>query len=84
MARLGITLVLGVLFIASVGFYFLPTIIAAVRRKTNFVAILLLNFILGWTLIGWVVALVWAVATEQIDHLRPGTEPQNIGQPRPR
>ena len=27
-------------------------------------AILLLNFFLGWTMIGWIVALVWAVKTD--------------------
>ena len=40
--------------------YFLPTIVALVRQKRNFVSILLLNLFLGWTLIGWIVALVWA------------------------
>ena len=40
--------------------YFLPTIVALVRHKQNVVSILLLNLFLGWTLIGWIVALVWA------------------------
>ncbi|HKT69026.1 MAG TPA: superinfection immunity protein [Terriglobales bacterium] len=40
--------------------YFLPTIVALVRQKRNVVSILLLNLFLGWTLIGWIVALVWA------------------------
>jgi T4 superinfection immunity protein len=40
--------------------YFLPTIVALVRHKRNVVSILLLNLFLGWTLIGWIVALVWA------------------------
>ncbi|HKC71518.1 MAG TPA: superinfection immunity protein [Terriglobales bacterium] len=46
----------------GVGFviYFLPTIVALVRHKRNVVSILLLNLFLGWTLIGWIVALVWA------------------------
>jgi hypothetical protein len=42
--------------------YFLPTIIALLRRKPNAGGILLLNFFLGWTFIGWIVALVWAVS----------------------
>ena len=41
--------------------YFLPTIIALVRSKRDTVAILVLNFFLGWTLIGWIIALVWAL-----------------------
>ena len=44
------------------GLYFLPTIIVISRRKRNAVAVGALNFFLGWTLIGWVVALVWALA----------------------
>jgi hypothetical protein len=44
--------------------YFLPTIIAFARNKRDTAAILLLNLLLGWTVIGWVVALVWAVKTD--------------------
>ena len=40
--------------------YFLPSIIALARSKRDLLAIFLLNFFLGWTVIGWVVALVWA------------------------
>ena len=40
--------------------YFLPTVVALVRHKRNTVSILLLNLFLGWTLIGWIVALLWA------------------------
>ena len=42
-------------------FYFLPTIIAIARSKRDTTSILLLNLFLGWTFIGWVIALVWAV-----------------------
>lgn len=44
--------------------YFLPAIIAITRKKSNTGAILVLNFFLGWTLIGWVVSLVWALSSE--------------------
>ena len=44
--------------------YFAPTIIATVRKKRNKDAIFLLNLLLGWTFIGWVVALVWSVMYE--------------------
>lgn len=40
--------------------YFFPTIVGLGRRHHNVLAIFALNFFLGWTLIGWVVALVWA------------------------
>jgi hypothetical protein len=44
--------------------YFLPSIVALVRSKRDVTAILLLNLLLGWTLIGWIVALVWAFKTD--------------------
>ena len=50
----------------GVGFavYFLPSIIALARQKRNLLSIVLLNFFLGWTAIGWIVALVWAVKVD--------------------
>ena len=44
--------------LVGLGLYFLPAIIGF--RKRNRIAILVLNLFLGWTFIGWVVALVWA------------------------
>lgn len=40
---------------------FLPSIIAFVRRHHNRYAILVLNILLGWTGVGWVLALVWSL-----------------------
>jgi nitric oxide reductase large subunit len=40
--------------------YFLPTIAAKRNKKKNVEAIGILNFFLGWTLLGWIGALVWA------------------------
>ncbi len=40
--------------------YLLPGIVAAMRNHNNWLAIQVLNVLLGWTLIGWVVAMVWA------------------------
>jgi hypothetical protein len=56
----GLEFLLGVL-----GFYFLPTIVAFGRARHNKVAILVLNLFLGWTVIGWVISLVWAVSSSQ-------------------
>lgn len=46
--------------------YLLPTGIAIIRKRSNTAAIFVLNLFLGWTLIGWVVALVWSVADDKI------------------
>jgi Superinfection immunity protein/zinc-ribbon domain len=54
-------------FLVSAAFYFLPTIVAAARNKRNLLGIFLVNFLLGWSVIGWIVALVWAVSTERVD-----------------
>ena len=45
-------------------FYFLPTIVAFARSKRDLLSIFLLNLFLGWTLIGWIVALVWAAKVD--------------------
>jgi tryptophan-rich sensory protein len=44
-----------------IAIYMLPGIIAAQRKHQSRVAIGFLTFFLGWTVIGWIVALVWAV-----------------------
>lgn len=41
--------------------YFFPFIVALIRRQPNNTGIFVVNLFFGWTLIGWVVALVWAV-----------------------
>ena len=47
-------------------FYFLPFAIAFHKKRANTGAIFALNLFLGWSLIGWVVALVWALKEEQV------------------
>lgn len=51
----------GFLFLI-VGFviYFLPTFVASNRKHVNGTSIFLVNLLLGWTFLGWVIALVWA------------------------
>lgn len=51
------------LFAAVVGLvlYFAPLLIALVDRRRNRLGIGALNLLLGWTVIGWVVAFLWAV-----------------------
>ena len=43
--------------------YFLPTIIAMLRKSTSTGGIFVLNFFLGWTFIGWIISLVWAISS---------------------
>ncbi len=44
--------------------YMLPAIVAYRRNHRQAMAITVLSFFLGWSLIGWVVALVWACTTD--------------------
>lgn len=44
--------------------YFIPTIVAFMRGHRNRVAILLTNLFLGWTGLGWIVALIWSVLND--------------------
>ena len=50
-----------IVFIISLVIYFIPTIVAALRHHRNTLAVFLVNFFFGWTFIGWVGALIWAV-----------------------
>jgi hypothetical protein len=44
----------------GIALYLLPTIIAVAKGKRNILGIVLVNVLLGWTFIGWIIALVWA------------------------
>jgi hypothetical protein len=44
--------------------YFLPSMLSIARDKRNAPAIFVLNLLLGWTLIGWAGALIWAVTKD--------------------
>ncbi|WP_265445510.1 superinfection immunity protein [Flexivirga meconopsidis] len=46
-------------------FYLLPWAVAVTRNRSNMGAIFLLNFLLGWSFIGWVVSLVMACGADQ-------------------
>jgi len=48
----------GWLLLFLIGLYFLPSIVGS--RHHNASAIFILNLFLGWTFLGWVIALVWA------------------------
>ncbi len=43
--------------------YFLPSLIGGGKRNAG--AIFVLNLLLGWTVIGWVVALVWGCTNDE-------------------
>ena len=54
------TLIASLFFIVAPALYLLPTYEAWKNKHPNLTAIGLVNVFLGWSLIGWVVAVVWA------------------------
>jgi hypothetical protein len=51
----------GLVALAVLGaLYMLPTLVAFGRGARNAVAIAVLNVLLGWTGLGWCVALIWS------------------------
>jgi hypothetical protein len=51
--------------------YMLPWAIAATRRKSNAALIGLVNFLAGWTAIGWIVTLVMACLEDPVTLVAP-------------
>ena len=58
-----------IILVAVIGIpiYMLPSFIAYKRNHKNTIAVILINFFLGATVIGWVGALIWAVLDKQSD-----------------
>ena len=46
---------------AAAALYLLPSALALARHHRNLGAVVALNTFAGWTIVGWVIALVWAV-----------------------
>lgn len=57
-----VLIIISVIFLAL---YFLPTIVAWRREKSNLTSIFLLNLLLGWSFFGWIASLVWACSNDQ-------------------
>ncbi|WP_259482492.1 superinfection immunity protein [Shewanella baltica] len=53
------------IFLVPIIIYFCPMYVAYFNKQPNFYSIFALNLFLGWTLVGWVVALVWALKSHE-------------------
>lgn len=51
-------------FLAVPLLYFLPAMEAGLRDHQSRTSIILVNLLLGWTLVGWVVAIAWACTSK--------------------
>lgn len=54
-----------VFILVGAAVYFMPYFVASIREKRNKASIGIVNLFLGWTVIGWAVALAWAAAKDQ-------------------
>lgn len=64
----------GVTLIIMLFVYFIPYAIAHSRKHRSASAILLVNVLLGWTLIGWLWALIWSLTGNVVQRAAPGSE----------
>jgi len=58
--------------VITIAVYFLPAFLG--RNKKNFLGISCINLFLGWTIVGWVLALVWALKSSAA----PVKEPTHV------
>ncbi len=56
-----------VVVVVGVALYFLPTWVAASRKHHQGNSIFVINIFLGWTVLGWVIALAWAVSPVKVN-----------------
>ena len=54
--------------------YFIPVLIVVLRRAKNTLGIVLVNVLAGWTFVGWLIALIWAI-------ISPREIPVAVGNP---
>ena len=47
--------------VGLIALYFVPTIIVTLDRHPRRIPIIVLNIVAGWTVVGWIVALIWAL-----------------------
>ncbi|MDQ3414545.1 MAG: superinfection immunity protein, partial [Verrucomicrobiota bacterium] len=63
-----------VLFFAVAGLiYIIPSWVAAKRAHPSFAAILVVNLTLGWTLLGYIVSLAWALSKARVSAAPPSS-----------
>ena len=50
----------GAVFLGALMLYLVPAMIADAREREDAFAVTMVNILLGWTVIGWFAALIWA------------------------
>jgi hypothetical protein len=63
---------------AGLFIYLLPAMIASIREVEHDGAIIAINVIFGWTVLGWIAALIWAVVEKPLAQPEPITTPEHV------
>jgi len=66
---LAILVAIAVLGFVALALYFIPAIISHWREQDDVIGVLVLNILLGWTVVGWVVLALWALIRDNRRHL---------------
>ncbi len=54
---------LGIIFlVVAAPIYFFPTMIAWFRQHESLATVIMFNALLGWTVVGWIAILLWALS----------------------
>jgi hypothetical protein len=65
--------ILGLTIISGLWLYFLPTIIAVIRRSKRGATIFSVNLVFGWTVAGWIATAIWVMAERRALEEKPDT-----------
>lgn len=68
-----------VFVLSSLALYFAPSWVANERKHRSKTAIIVLNILLGWTVLGWIGALVWAYSGDMAEAQIVGSTPEKRG-----
>jgi hypothetical protein len=72
-----IAILVPIMALTGLAMYFLPTIVAMARKHRQLPAIALLNIFLGWTVLFWILSLVWALTSPaQVVVIQQAAPPQ--------
>lgn len=53
-----------ILLFIGLAVYFIPVIVAYIRKHQDIIPITILNIMFGWTFLGWLASLLWALNSD--------------------
>jgi len=62
----GVATMLAIIATVFTAGYMLPWVVAAARGKANHWTVFWVNLLLGWTIVGWVIAIIMAMGPHRV------------------